>query len=232
MKAFVKNVARKASRTMLQEALFRRTRGDSFDILDVAFFAAAMESAQFYEEFMLTARAMDSDLSLLSHAMSIAPAEGLILEFGVASGRTIRHVASLTERKIHGFDSFEGLPESWRTGFDQGMFKQQLPAVPSNVTLHKGWFSATLPPFMSKTNEPIALLHVDCDLYSSTALVLDTLKNSIGKGTVIVFDEYLNYPGWKQHEHKAFQEFVAKTGLTFRFDSFVPSHQQVCAVVT
>ena len=232
MKSLVKSAVRKASRAVLQDAIFRRPRGDSFDVLDIAFFSAAMDSARFYEEFMLTAGAFDTDLLLLSHAMSIAPTKGLILEFGVASGRTIRHIAGLTGRDIHGFDSFEGLPESWRTGFTRGAFAQPLPSVPNHVSLHKGWFSDTLPPFMTTTNDPVALLHIDCDLYSSTAFVLNALADRIGAGTVIVFDEYLNYPGWKQHEHKAFQEFAVKTGRTFRFDSFVPSHQQVCVVIT
>jgi Macrocin-O-methyltransferase (TylF) len=232
MKSLVKSAVRKASRAVMQDAIFRRPRGDSFDVLDIAFFTAAMDSARFYEEFMPTAGAFDTDLLLLSHAMSIAPINGLILEFGVASGRTIRHIAGLTKRDIHGFDSFEGLPESWRTGFAQGAFAQALPAVPDHVSLHKGWFSNTLPPYMQATNERVALLHIDCDLYSSTFFVLNALADRIGTGTVIVFDEYFNYPGWKLHEHKAFQEFVTKSGLTFRFDSFVPSHQQVCVVIT
>lgn len=212
--------------------LFGRARGDSFNIIEVASFAAAMESARFYEDFMLTARAFDNDLHLLTHALSIAPKEGLVLEFGVASGRTIKHIARDSARKIHGFDSFEGLPETWRTGFETGAFKQNMPSVPSNVSLHKGWFSQTLPPFLSANSEAVALLHVDCDLYSSTAFVLAQLKDRIRKGAVIVFDEYFNYPGWKQHEHKAFEEFTAETGLQFRYDSFVPSHQQLCVVVT
>jgi len=232
MKSLVKSAVRKASRAALQDATFRRPRGDSFDVLEAAFFNAALDSARFYEEFMLTARSFDTDLSLLEHAVGIAPANGLILEFGVASGRTIRHIAGLTGRPIHGFDSFEGLPESWRTGFEQGAFAQPLPAVPGHVTLHKGWFSETLPPFLQTMNDPVALLHIDCDLYSSTAFVLNALADRIGAGTVVVFDEYLNYPGWKLHEHRAFQEFVAKSGLAFRFDSFVPSHQQVGVVVT
>jgi hypothetical protein len=232
MKSLVKNVARKASRSLMQEALFRRPRGDSFDVLDVAFFSAAVDSAKFYEEHMLTARAFEDDLALLGHAMGIAPAQGLILEFGVASGRTIRHLGASTPRTIDGFDSFQGLPEAWRTGFERGRFAQPLPDVPTHVSLHAGWFSDTLPPFLSRTKGDVALLHVDCDLYSSTAFIFDSLGDRIGPGTVIVFDEYFNYPGWRQHEYKAFEEFVARTGLKFRYDSFVPSHQQVCVVVT
>lgn len=232
MKSLVSAAVRRAGNAMLQDATFRRPRGDSFDVLETAFFTAAMDSARFYEEHMLTAATFETDLLLLEHALAIAPHKGLILEFGVASGRTIRHIGSLTERPIHGFDSFEGLPETWRSGFAKGAFAQPIPPVPRHVSLHEGWFSESLPDFMQTTAEPISLLHIDCDLYSSTAFVLNHLADRIRTGTVLVFDEYFNYPGWKQHEHKAFQEFIAGRQLSYRFDSFVPGHQQVCIVIT
>jgi hypothetical protein len=227
-----KSAIRRVSGALLRELpLFRRVRSDSFDVTEVAFFAAAQESASFYQEHMLTADAFDDDLTLLSHAMEIVPADGLILEFGVASGRTINHIAGLTERHVDGFDSFSGLPEKWRRGFSQGAFAQAIPVVAGNISLHKGWFCDTLPNFLNGKSEPVALLHIDCDLYSSTAFIFNSLKDRLRSGTVIVFDEYFNYPGWKQHEHKAFQEFIAETGISFRYDSFVPSHQQVCAII-
>jgi hypothetical protein len=232
MNEFIKNTVRRAARGFFgQMPLFRRARGDSFDINEVAFFLAAVESARFHQRHMQTAKAFGSDLQLLEHAMGLASAKGLILEFGVATGRTIRHIAGLSPRLVHGFDSFEGLPEYWRTGYDKGAFTQNMPTVPDNVRLHRGWFSETLAPFLSGTEEPVALLHIDCDLYSSTAFVLKALKERIVEGTVVVFDEYFNYPGWKQHEHRALQEFAANTGIRYRFDSYVPSHQQVCVVV-
>lgn len=230
LKNKAKSGIRRALGVVLRDSFFRR-RGDSFDVIEVAFFAAALESAKFYEEHMLTAEVFDNDLTLLSHALEIAPADGMILEFGVAAGRTINHIARLTDRHVDGFDSFSGLPENWRTGFSQGTFAQEMPAVADNVSLYKGWFSETLPRFLEGKSEPVALLHLDCDLYSSTSFIFKSLKGRIKSGTVIVFDEYFNYPGWKQHEHKAFQEFIAETGLSFRYDSFVPSHQQVCAII-
>jgi methyltransferase family protein len=230
--SLVKSVVRHTTQSVLQHSVFTRPRGDSFNMMDVAYFNAAVESAQFYEEFMLTAQSFGSDLELLAHALQSAPRDGLIMEFGVASGRTIRHLAELTPRPIHGFDSFEGLPETWRTGFQQGKFKQALPSVPAHVRLHAGWFSETLPGFLAANPGPVALLHVDCDLYSSTRLVLEALRDRLPPGAVIVFDEYFNYPGWKRHEHQAWQEFIAATGRTFEFDSFVPSHQQVCVRLT
>jgi hypothetical protein len=49
----------------------------------------------------------------------------------------------------------------------------------------------------------------------------------IGPGTVIVFDEYLNYPGWQEGEHKAFMEFIAETKLQFAYVAYIRTAMQV-----
>jgi|GEM_PF-923966 len=209
---------------------FPRPRGDSFDILDVACFKAALDSAEHYEKHFLTCPPFDNDLALLSKALELAHPNGLFLEFGVASGRTISHMGRNTpQTHFYGFDSFEGLPEAWRSGFDKGAFAQgSLPIVPPNVTLIKGWFDDTLPAFLrDRPQTPLSLLHVDCDLYSSTKTILANLKDRIVPGTLIVFDEYWNYPGWRDHEFKAFEELLAETGMRAKPFGFVPSHQQV-----
>ena len=38
---------------------------------------------------------------------------GLTLECGVYFGRSLRLIAARTPGPVHGFDSFEGLPEAW-----------------------------------------------------------------------------------------------------------------------
>lgn len=132
---------------------------------------------------------------------------------------------------IYGFNSFEGLPEHWRTGFGKGSFSTPIPTVPGNVKLIKGLFADTLPHFLKGHTEPISFLHIDCDLYSSSKFIFETLGDRIGTGCVIVFDEYFNYPGWKEHEFKAFSEFVSTNRIEYRYEAFVASHQQVCVVI-
>lgn len=205
--------------------------GDSFDLLAVAQLRAAFESASYYERRMLTAISCGNDLELLSRAIGIAAPEGLFLEFGVASGRTITHLASRRTGPIYGFDSFQGLPEDWRTGYARGAFAGAVPNVPPNVHLLTGLFSHTLPDFLRQNPDALSFVHIDCDLYSSTKLILDTLAGRIVPGTILVFDEYFNYPGWKQHEFKAFKEFVAAHSIKYDYAFFVPSHQQVCVVI-
>lgn len=224
---YVDRIANRANRFLpLQKA-----PGSSFNILEVAYLKAAFESAEYYERNLVTASAIDRPLDLLARAASLAALDGLWLEFGVASGQTIRHIAGLHSGPVYGFDSFEGLPENWRSGYDKGAFSGELPAVPDNVELIKGWFSDSLPAFLSTHAGKVSFLHVDCDLYSSTRTIFDLLESRLGVGSVIVFDEYWNYPAWQQHEYKAFGEFIGKTGKRYRYDSFVPFASQVCVVL-
>jgi len=137
----------------------------------------------------------------------------LWMEFGVASGRTINYISGFTEETVYGFDSFEGLPETWREGMEQGAFTQHgiMPRVNNNVELIKGWFNETLEGFMEKhKDKKISFLHMDADLYSSTKYILDTVWPYLDTDCIMVFDELVNYPGFDggKGELKAFYEFV------------------------
>ncbi|HTP81844.1 MAG TPA: class I SAM-dependent methyltransferase [Alphaproteobacteria bacterium] len=157
---------------------------------------------------------------LLKFALSRAMPEGLVLEFGVEKGVSLRVLARNTDRIVYGFDSFEGLPADWRgTTETRGKFstKSKLPAVPSNVRFRVGWFDATLPQFLSETEERAAFIHIDCDIYESTRTVFELMGDRIVSGTIIVFDEYFNYPGWRLHEFKAFQEFIQRSDKSYRY---------------
>jgi hypothetical protein len=172
---------------------------------------------------------------ILHHALDQERVPGLVLEFGVAGGATIRTIAKKTEGPVHGFDSFEGLPEAW-AGNRRGRFAPRdgtpkLPTVPPQVQLHVGWFDQTLPKFLETTDEPVSFLHVDCDLYSSTRTILELLGDRIQPGTIIVFDEYFNFPHWQEHEYKAFQEFVREKKVRYRYLCFSVTRNQVAAVI-
>jgi hypothetical protein len=180
---------------------------------------ATKETADYVEKNMLHAKSYANRSRLLEMALSKANVDGLYLEFGVQTGKSINFIAKHIEGIVHGFDSFEGLPEAWFDQFDKGTFStnHQLPDVLENVQLHVGWFDKTLPEFAATHKGQVAFMHVDCDLYSSTKTIFDILGDRISSGTVIQADEYFNYPGWKHHEFKAFQEFVAQRKLKYEY---------------
>ena len=137
--------------------------------------------------------------------------DGIIAEFGVFRGETLLHMANQMgqERRIYGFDSFEGLPENWGALLPKGHFKTTIPEFDDpRISLEIGWFDKTLPRFLRIESRLFSLIHIDCDLYDSTKYVLEMLRPYLQKGTVIVFDEYYGYPSWQNHEHKAWREFL------------------------
>jgi hypothetical protein len=228
-----KEIFAKAVVSTVQDGIFGRN-ADSYDVDRLANLAAGIDSSLYATARMKDAKRFGNKGPLLHFAADNAPANGLILEFGVFSGETINHLAArLPDRPVYGFDSFEGLPENWRPGFPKGAFhRANLPVVRGNVKLVVGWFDQTLPGFLAANPAiPVALLHVDCDLYSSTVTVLHQLGDRIGEGTIIVFDEYFNYPGWRDHEFKAFKEFVELTGIRYEYIGLVSRHQQVAVRV-
>ena len=203
------------------------------DIDSARQFRAVQDSSEFVDEHMKMARSHPDKFALLKTAIRQIEVKGLCCEFGVYRGETINFIASLVEGEVHGFDSFEGLPEDWRQGYDKGAFAvAALPRVRSNVRLHKGWFEDTLPSFREQHPGPVAFLHLDADLYSSTRTVLDVLGDGIVSGTVIAFDEFFNYPGWREGEYKAFTEFCRDRRVEVCFSGYVRKDQQVAAKVT
>jgi hypothetical protein len=199
---------------------------------------AKQETVDYIYPHLKTAMLFQDRYALLEFALQAAveaKLQGIVAEFGVAGGKTLRHIAARWKGPIHGFDSFEGLPENWTGTHEQaGRFNAQgkTPAVPGHVTLHAGWFDKTLPQFLAGQAGPASLLHLDADLYSSTKSVLSQMKDLIVAGTVLVFDEYYNYPNWREHEFKAFQEFIAETGKSYRYIGFSTLQGQVAAQIT
>lgn len=186
--------------------------------------AAQLDTAR----FLALAAAHGSDLELLADIARSTDLDGHVVEFGVFKGRSIRELArALPQRTIHGFDSFQGLPVAWRRSetstYAAGHFHPgEIPEVPANVRLWPGFFDASLPAWLREHAGPMALVHVDCDVYESTALVLAALDERLVAGTVIVFDELCDwtgsgvYPNWRAGEWRALAEWAATRGRTLR----------------
>lgn len=183
---------------------------------------ATEQTAAYVEKNMLAVKSCCGQRQMLEVVFSRMEIDGLVLEFGVGGGNSIKAIAKHVNGIVHGFDSFQGLPEPWFDHLGKGRFSTnlQLPSCPENVQFHIGWFDKTLPEFIKNHKGQIGFMHVDCDLYSSTKVIFDILGDRIGSGTVILFDEYFNYPGWENHEFKAFQEFVAQRGLKYEYFAY------------
>jgi hypothetical protein len=141
----------------------------------------------------------------------------LYLEFGVHEGGTISFWSRLLKNReshLHGFDSFEGLPEDWVYGVPKASFSTagRIPVIDDpRVKFFKGWFEDTLPMYQLPEHD-VLVINCDADLYSSTKTILTNLKPHIRAGTYLYFDEFCD----RAHELKAFNEFRIENEIRFR----------------
>jgi len=146
--------------------------------------------------------------------------EGDFVECGVLDGGTsalMAYAARADDRRIQLFDAWQGLPaatrqdgpgsENW-AGDVVGSQRRAMNIIEkvggnmANIVVNRGWFNDTLP---VSTVEKIAFLHIDCDFYEPTKLVLETFVPRVVSGGCIQIDDYTSYEGCRV----AVNEFLA-----------------------
>jgi len=175
----------------------------------------------------------------------LAHPKNLWLEFGVFRGTSTRRLLNVRKnlqtrqqaglnKQVYGFDSFQGLPEDWRQPMADTFNPERIarlflrrgsfnlygrpPFNDSAIGWITGWFNQSLPEFLHEKLGNVSFLHIDSDLYSSASTVLTLLgkHNRLHSGTVIVFDELINYPEFREGELKAVCEFLSIRGWSLR----------------
>ena len=154
-------------------------------------------------------------------AKKICNDDVLYLEFGVYEGFATNWWSKKLQNKkcsLHGFDSFEGLPESssqWVKGeFNLG---GKIPNFDDErIKYFKGWFSNTLPKYEFNEHETL-FINMDADIYSSTKYVLDILGQSLVSGKISTNNIYIYFDEFYQvdEEGRAFCEFISKYKINY-----------------
>lgn len=208
-------ISQETHRQLLFSPVYEQFHGvNGLKPLDVRKFAqlhTAMEAGEFYCRHLYNVPYFESYLDHLHEmvARAVQLGDGAVLEFGVATGTTLRAIADTAMRPVVGFDSFKGLPDTWRDGHSVGAFAGEPPVIPANASLRIGQIETTLPDYLSSFgHDEIQFIHVDTDIYSSAKFILSACRPFM-RNTIVVFDEFFNYPGWRDHEYRAFREFEA-----------------------
>ncbi|KAJ1638287.1 hypothetical protein T492DRAFT_833734 [Pavlovales sp. CCMP2436] len=171
-----------------------------------------------YEQFVSSVLEVTGDQHALKAGMTCTRQRGLWLEFGVYRGETLRKLAQYARQArkadvVFGFDGFMGLPEKWR----------EPPSMRMSKYVACGSFSLKGRPPFSKgqgidfehARQPLAMLHADVDLSSSTDVIFKELwaAKLLQPGVVIIFDELLNYKEYMKHEILALWELMGSLTL-------------------
>ncbi len=136
-------------------------------------------------------------------------------EFGVWNGVSFQYLINIY-KKGFGFDTFTGLPDSWRE-IAAGTYSSfgSVPRIKGGDFI-VGKFEDKLPDFFSKKRPIASLINFDADLYSSTLCALNNTKDIMDKKTILVFDEFLINTKWEEDEFKALNEFC--NNFNFSYD--------------
>jgi Macrocin-O-methyltransferase (TylF) len=168
--------------------------------------------------FSVPERVRDRNSVFAAVADRVADRRVLYTEFGVFRGASTRYWSAALRNPgshLHGFDSFQGLPEDFDVAgpYVKGTFDVagKPPVIDDpRVQFFVGWFDDTVPKYTPPAHDTLVMC-MDADLYSSTKVVLDHFKPWIKAGTFIYFDD-MSRP---DHEPRAFDEFMQQTGLRF-----------------
>lgn len=165
----------------------------------------------------------------ISKAFAIADANclsGDYYEFGLYKGFVFSYAHKISKdsnTRFFGFDSFEGLPEVEGTDagakFRKGQYACSLEQVKKNIRsvatdktfLIPGFYEDTLLRKLPYSFGKAKVVLIDCDLYSSTVLVLNFIRPFLQQGTIILFDDWNCFNASDDRgERRATQEFLQR----------------------
>ncbi len=185
-------------------------KSDELSIPDAEFYTPLFSPWRGYGEFAeylrlarpYTLVSPDRLYVLCSLAGNAVRLGGDFWECGVYKGGTARMLAEFlrrnarTEAKLHLFDTFAGMPETEggvdtheKGDFSDCSLAAAIRAVGNaeRVEFHPGWIPES---FREMPDRPIALAHVDVDIYRSVWDCCEFIYPRLQAGGVMVFDDY------------------------------------------
>lgn len=198
----------------------------------------------------ITRQALSRINFIQSLYQKIVPVHGVIMEFGVRWGQNMALFSLLRgihepfnyNRRIIGFDTFEGFPsvsgqdgdlvkagdyavaEGWKAELEATLsFHEQNAPIPHKrkFELVQGDAGQTLPEYLQRHPETIvALAYFDFDLYEPTKACLERILPHVTRGSVLAFDE-LNCPEFPG-ETIALREVLGLSAHAIRRDPSSP----------
>ncbi|MBL7870856.1 MAG: class I SAM-dependent methyltransferase [Cyclobacteriaceae bacterium] len=185
-----------------------------------------------YKDFtMIPKELFISNLELASRFLKV---KGDIIECGVWRGGMVAGISELagSKKRVHLFDSFEGLPPAqeidgdaalkWQKDTNSDNYYDNCTADESftieamkkasnkNYRIYKGWFNDTLDLY---EGNPISILRLDGDWYESIKTCLDKLFPFVVEGGLIILDDYHTWDGCTKAVHDYLSEIKSSSRI-------------------
>jgi O-methyltransferase len=173
-----------------------------------------------YESFTMVPE--DSFVSNIELCSKFRDIKGDYVECGVWRGGMSAAISEILpmNKRIHLFDSFEGLPMAKEIDGEDAIKWQQNTSSPhyynncsaeeqyaikamekancTNYKTYKGWFNETVPKFLG---DEISILRLDGDWYESIMVCLQYLFPKVVNGGIVILDDYHYWDGCAKAVH-------------------------------
>jgi hypothetical protein len=133
-----------------------------------------------------------------------------VFEYGVAHGYLTSYLLKRFDKKIsvwHGFDTFVGLPNSWRSlpksHFDNGGIPPEI--NDERISWHIGYVENTLANEIFPKSKEMNLHIFDLDLFEPSLFVWNSIKDNLKNGDILYFDE-----AFDDSERRLLTEYILK----------------------
>ncbi|MHB8901029.1 MAG: TylF/MycF/NovP-related O-methyltransferase [Thermoguttaceae bacterium] len=173
--------------------------------------------------------------------------QGDYLEFGVFRGSSFisayyaSRKAGLRDVRFFAFDSFQGLPEGELYNWSKGIYACSKRRFLANVRKAgvdmrrvrtvEGYFCDSLTEAAKRECgiRRAAVVHLDCDLRSSTAEALEFITEMVDEGTVLIFDNWACFDASDEHgQRRAFRDWALAPYFDDLYDAGDVSKGVIC----
>jgi O-methyltransferase len=146
-------------------------------------------------------------VELLQIVQSCEKIAGDLAEAGVYKGATAALMLSASQKRLHLFDTFEGLPQG-ENQFEKGEWKGSEAVVRRNLMkwterleFHPGFFPAST---VGLEALRFSFVHLDLDLYESTRASIEWFWSRMNVGGILLSHDYPQSEGVVQAFHEYF----------------------------
>lgn len=149
--------------------------------------------------------------------------------------------AGMNDVRFFAFDSFQGLPEGELYNWGKGMYACSKRRFLANirkagvdmrrVTTVEGYYCDSLTEAAREKCgiRRAAVVHLDCDLQSSTAEALAFIEGMVDEGTVLIFDNWACFDASDEHgQRRAFRDWPLSPYFDDLYDAGDVSKGVIC----
>ena len=175
--------------------------------------------------FFLHNNAKYLTIKKILYNLNLDKIEGDIIEFGVFTGSSFRHIINIEKKyrkdtRYFGLDSFEGFPESDHPFFVKNQYvanykkvKKIENIIPNKIEIFKGFFSEILEKNEKLKKSNFKFVHLDCDLYISAIDPIEFISNKLVVGAYIMIDDFTNIDSNNLSIRNAFYKFFKESDV-------------------